>query len=268
MRRYRLTEAGARQGSLILVSPQYALDREPAPEQLEALPAEMPDSSAGQLPCHSALPSILLERQAAACLRALLSRLSAPSGILAVSGFRPLAEQTALWDQSREENGAAYTRKFVAKPGHSEHQTGLAVDLAERRDCLDPICPAFPYTGVCQEFREAAPSLGFVERYPAGKESITGIGPEPWHFRYVGLPHSRILAEQGMTLEEYLAFLREATSPSAPFRHRSPGWEEEIFYLPWQGQDGQHLAVPEEADCRISGTNEGGFVVCLRRKAP
>lgn len=78
----------------------------------------------------------------------------------------------------------------------SEHQTGLAIDLAENKEQIDFICPHFPYTGICGEFRAAAPRFGFIERYVSGKEQITGIGAEPWHFRYVGYPHSVIMAEK------------------------------------------------------------------------
>lgn len=64
--------------------------------------------------------------------------------------------------------------------------------------------PAFPYEGVCQMFRERAAEFGFVERYPAGKEPITGIAHEPWHFRYVSPPHARAMVRRGLVLEEYL----------------------------------------------------------------
>ena len=255
MKEFFLTSQGARQGSLILVSPQYALAQEPASDQLEPLfPSSRPE------------PPILLARDAAGSLRRLLKQLPNARQILAVSGFRSLAEQTGIWAQSWEENGAAYTQTFVAQPGHSEHQTGLAVDLAERRDIIDPICPAFPYAGVCQDFRQLAPQFGWVERYPAGKEKITGIGPEPWHFRYVGHPHARIMAEKGLALEEYLAFLQEHTSASRPFRFQDMGQEWDVFYRPWPGGTPQRLAVPEEADCQVSGTNQGGFVISLRRR--
>ena len=56
---------------------------------------------------------------------------------------------------------------------------------------------------LCRLFRLAAPEFGFVLRYPAGKEHITGIGHEPWHFRYVGRPHAGEMALCGLTLEEY-----------------------------------------------------------------
>ena len=91
----------------------------------------------------------------------------------------------------------------MALPGCSEHQTGLAIDLGLRGPEVDFLCPDFPYTGPCGDFRRLAADYGFVERYPAGKEPITGIAHEPWHFRYVGVPHAERMAAMGLVLEEY-----------------------------------------------------------------
>lgn len=148
---------------------------------------------------------ILLEREAAQALEALMAKLDGWQSIVPVSGWRSRAEQEAIYQNSLAENGPEFTRQFVALPGHSEHQTGLAIDLGLRGPELDFICPAFPYEGICQQFREQAADFGFVERYPAGKESVTGIAHEPWHFRYVGVLHAQAMARRGLTLEEYLA---------------------------------------------------------------
>ncbi len=115
-----------------------------------------------------------------------------------------MEEQTQIYEDSLRENGGEFTKKFVALPGCSEHQTGLAIDLGLCKEEIDFICPDFPYEGICQKFRQMAPDYGFVERYPAGKEKVTGIGHEPWHFRYVGRPHARIMTDRGLVLEEYL----------------------------------------------------------------
>ena len=129
--------------------------------------------------------------------------MGARGAIVPVSGFRSRAEQQAIWDSSLAEHGRAFTETYVARPGCSEHETGLAIDLAENRPDIDFLCPQFPDEGVCRLFRLAAPEFGFVLRYPAGKEHITGIGHEPWHFRYVGRPHAGEMALYGLTLEEY-----------------------------------------------------------------
>ena len=111
---------------------------------------------------------------------------------------------------------------YVALPGHSEHESGLAVDLGLKKDVIDFIRPDFPYDGICGVFRELAPDYGFIERYPRGKEAVTGIGHEPWHFRYIGTPHARILTESGLVLEEYAAqFSAEEGNVERVYRKRA-----------------------------------------------
>ena len=120
-------------------------------------------------------PGVLLLRPAARALRALLADIGAGEAIVPVSGWR-----------SRE------------------HETGLAIDLGENVPGLDFIRPSFPDHGICGRCRARAADFGFLLRYPRGKEAVTGIGWEPWHFRYVGTPWAREIAGRGLTLEEYL----------------------------------------------------------------
>lgn len=154
-------------------------------------------------------PSIQIQSEAAVMLTDLLRTLHAEDRIVPVSGYRTMEEQKQIFSDSLRENGEEFTYQYVAVPGCSEHQTGLAIDLGEKREEIDFIRPDFPYTGICQTFRELAPQYGFVERYPKGKEEVTGIAWEPWHFRYVGCPHAQIMTEHGWVLEEYLDYLKE-----------------------------------------------------------
>lgn len=163
-----------------------------------ACPEEVPDLVAvGDSP-------VLLERETARALEALMAELDGWRSIVPVSGWRSFQEQEDIYQSSLAEYGRSFTQKYVALPGHSEHQTGLAIDLGLKGPELDFIRPAFPYEGICQTFRERAADFGFVERYPAGKETIIGIAHEPWHFRYVGQVHARELVRRGLVLEEYL----------------------------------------------------------------
>lgn len=157
-------------------------------------------------PVDDAHPKILLRREAARALKRLLEASAAKDAIIPVSGYRTMEEQEDIYEKSRKENGEEFTRKYVALPGCSEHQTGLAIDLGLNQGEIDFIRPYFPYDGICGEFRKAAPEFGFVERYGRDKEEITGIAYEPWHFRYVGTPHAEIMTKKGMALEEYTAF--------------------------------------------------------------
>ena len=147
--------------------------------------------------------AVRLEREAAERLDRLMAALDGWRSITPVSGWRSMEEQRQIYSGSLRDNGAAFTRKFVALPGCSEHQTGLAIDLGLTGPDLDFIRPDFPYSGICQKFRTLAADYGFIERYPAGKEAVTGIAHEPWHFRYVGIPHAHAMADRGLTLEEY-----------------------------------------------------------------
>ncbi len=162
---------------------------------------------AGALPLGELCPvgrGVFLRREAAGALAALLEEIGAGGRILPVSGWRSGAEQRALWEGSLAANGPAFTQSYVARPGCSEHQTGLAIDVALAAEHIDFIRPDFPYEGICGAFRARAAAHGFVLRYPAGKENITGIAHEPWHFRYVGAPHAERMAAAGLCLEEYL----------------------------------------------------------------
>lgn len=180
--------------NLVLVNAAHALEEEPDAGELEAV--------------HKENPAVLLKREAAEQLRGLLDAVDRDGEIVLVSGYRSRAEQEKIFADSLRENGRSFTETYVAPPDHSEHQTGLAIDLGKRQETIDFIRPEFPKDGVFSAFRKRAPEYGFVERYPAGKEQVTGIGAEPWHFRYVGCPHARIMTERHLVLEEYLDSLR------------------------------------------------------------
>lgn len=154
-------------------------------------------------------PQILLEMQAAKMLAACIRAVDGSGRIVPVSGWRSHAEQQSIWDDTLEKEGLEFTHQYVAKPGCSEHESGLAIDLAEAADTIDFIRPAFPYEGVCGAFRRAAARYGFIERYRAEKTALTGIAAEPWHFRYVGVPHALLMEQKGLCLEEYVAALAD-----------------------------------------------------------
>ena len=155
-------------------------------------------------------PDTLMERRAARLLSACIRHVGGGQEIRPVSGWRSREEQQSIWDMALAEEGAAFTRKYVALPGCSEHQSGLAIDLGLRGEEVDFIRPEFPYEGICQAFRARMARYGFIQRYPAGKERVTGIAHEPWHFRYVGTPHAQLMTERDLTLEEYHVLLGEA----------------------------------------------------------
>lgn len=244
-----LSKENTYDGSLILVSPGFALHK--MPDEINMVPAIKKQDG------------VLLDKQAAFSLQKLLTDIDAGNEIVAVSGFRTQKEQENLWENSMEDHGIEFTRKFVAFPGHSEHQTGLAVDLGENRSTIDYIRPAFPYRGICDLFRKRAPMRGFIQRYPKGKEPVTGIGEEPWHFRYVGFPHSVIMAKRALTLEEYISFLKRTADMDKPYVFFQGNTHIDIFYISVKKRLKIH--IPENTPHHISGTNEGGVVISLWR---
>lgn len=239
-------------GNLILVNADYPiLNSKKNPEEEKLLPV------------NKAYSEIVMKERAAVLLECILKDLGAEEQIVPVSAYRSVWEQERIYKDSFRENGAEFTAKYVAKPWCSEHQTGLAIDLGLKQETIDFICPKFPYEGICQLFREKAPEYGFIQRYRQGKENITGIGAEPWHFRYVGKPHAKIMKENGWVLEEYISFLRKFHQKE-PLVTEDQAMYTEIFFVPAEQTDIK-LSLPREAAFEISGNNVDGFIVTVRR---
>ena len=236
---------GIHNGLLILVNAEHPIQHMERPVLAPAVPGS----------------DILLDTRAAAMLSGLISRIGAAGEIVPVSGWRSEAEQREIWDGSMRESGEEFTRKYVALPGCSEHQTGLAIDLALRADNIDFIRPEFPYDGVCGRFRALAADYGFVERYQSAKEGVTGIAAEPWHFRYVGRPHARIMCEMGLCLEEYVEYLRAYPYPERLLEVRGEVYEAEVGFA--GARDA--LGLPD-APYQVSGNNVDGYIYTLWRK--
>ena len=125
---------------------------------------------------------------------------------IAVSGYRSYERQKNIYEQNVAVRGETETSLYSAKPGQSEHQTGLAIDISTP-SIHSALTSSFETTPEGKWLRENAPSYGFILRYPEGKENITGYAYEPWHFRYVGKELANYLKSTGMTLEEYTQHL-------------------------------------------------------------
>ena len=212
------------------------------------------------LPLSLGRKDVLMEVRAATMYTQLMREIGHTDEIVPVSGYRPAFEQEAIYMESVEKNGEEFTRKYVALPGRSEHQTGLAIDVGENKESIDFICPEFPHTGIYGRFREKAARFGFIERYGKGKEKITGIAYEPWHFRYVGYPHAEIIREKEFCLEEYTEYVKRYRYGKEHLEFRHKGRKIEIFYIPYgEGV----LAMPETAPYQVSGNNVDGFVATV-----
>ena len=116
-----------------------------------------------------------------------------------LSAYRSWDRQSQLFTQAVKREGAATARLYVAEPGKSEHQTGLAADVGNGSGSL----ASFTGTPQAAWLAQHATDYGFIIRYPKGKTSITGYAYESWHIRYVGKPIAQqFAAHPGLTLED------------------------------------------------------------------
>jgi len=163
--------------------------------------------------------NVQLREDAAQALKTMLAALKEAGvrDIYVNSGYRNFLRQGELYAakvSSYRRQGYADTQaralaaRWVLPPGESEHQTGLAVDISTAGTSYD-LVETFGNTAAGRWLHEHCVEYGFILRYTADKESFTGVAPEPWHFRYVGVDHAIYMRGQNLCLEEYHALLIE-----------------------------------------------------------
>ncbi|MBE6598278.1 MAG: D-alanyl-D-alanine carboxypeptidase family protein [Ruminococcaceae bacterium] len=197
------------------------------------------------------------------------------SEILVVSAYRSMADQQSVWDSKVQSNGEEYAKNYVAVPGHSEHHTGMALDLSFYRPSDGASVPiseheqGFWMTEHCAEY-------GFILRYPESKVDITKISYEPWHFRFVGKPHAAVIMRKGLCLEEYIAQIKNYTPDTKLLHALEDGTTAEvtaselptegyvIYYVPSAETEATEIPVPSGYENYIiSGNNWDGFIVTV-----
>lgn len=125
------------------------------------------------------------------------------------SGYRSAALQAIYFNSLASSVGEETANQSIARPGQSEHQTGLAVDISTlSQQCYLNKCFATTEDGLW--LADNAYKYGFILRYPEGKETITGYQYKPWHFRYVGIDLATALHESNLTLDEAWPYLETA----------------------------------------------------------
>lgn len=174
--------------SLILVNKFYYLDKDYIPNNLEEIDNQY--SVAGK-------QLVNVARISFECL----AKKAKEEGfnIRAVSTYRSYDYQTNLYNNYVKQDGVQEADKYSARPGFSEHQTGLAVDV-------DNVVTSFNNFEETEEYKwmlENAHKYGFILRYPKEKEDITGYIYEPWHYRYVGVNIASFIYQNNLTYEEY-----------------------------------------------------------------
>lgn len=149
-----------------------------------------------------------LRSDASQSLNKLLSQAMAKGlNLYVISGYRSFSYQVDVYGGYVNADGQEAADRYSARPGHSEHQTGLGVDLGSGV-CDLQIC--FEQTSEGQWLASNAYKYGFIIRYPKGKESIVGYQYEPWHLRYIGKSLASQLHGSSQTMEEFFGL------PAAP----------------------------------------------------
>ncbi|MGG1519095.1 M15 family metallopeptidase [Paenibacillus oryzisoli] len=156
------------------------------------------------------------------------------------SGYRDNEEQDKLY----REMGSGY----ALPAGYSEHNLGLGLDIGSTQGEMSRAAEGKWLT------RNAA-AYGFILRYPKDKTAVTGIQFEPWHFRYVGLPHSVVMKEKNMALEEYLDYLKEQKSYTVKIGEQTY----QVSYYEVKGN--ASIPVPANGRYELSGNNRDGVIV-------
>lgn len=119
--------------------------------------------------------------------------------IRAISAYRSYEYQKNLYDNYVKEDGEFLADTYSARPGYSEHQTGLVVDIDNKKEIYEN----FENTNEFIWMNDNSYKYGFILRYPKNKEDITGYSYESWHYRYVGVDIAKVIHEENITFDEY-----------------------------------------------------------------
>lgn len=119
------------------------------------------------------------------------------------SAYRSLQAQREIYDDFVAENGETVAKQYVSPVGASEHHTGLSVDFSSQSDqCRANSDDCSLSQSGAAWLAANAHRYGFIQRYPAGEQSVTGVAFEPWHFRFVGKPLARAMQDSDLTFDE------------------------------------------------------------------
>ncbi|HML36019.1 MAG TPA: M15 family metallopeptidase [Bacillota bacterium] len=189
-----LEEAKAK-GLLILVNKEHPVDQNYKPDDLSEVKYYAPDRDKA---------ARYMRAEAAEAFDMLVEK-AAEEGVVIkmTTAYRSYNFQKILFDSYVKKEGEEKANTYSAKPGQSEHQTGLSVDVSS--PSVDyQLSNDYGKTAEGKWLANNAYRFGFILRFLQGKENITGYQYEPWHIRYVGLTAAKEIYEQGLTLEEYL----------------------------------------------------------------
>ncbi len=179
----------------ILVNKYYKLDSNYEPEDLVSVKMDYSWGEYGSVKVRQIVMDKFLEMWQDA--------LQSDIYLMISSGYRSYADQEIVYENYKKNQGEAYADKIAAKPGYSEHQTGLSIDIFSKTNSNRN---TFSDSEAAKWLKDNAYKYGFILRYPSDKVSLTGYQFESWHYRYVGLDIAKYIYENDITYEEYYAY--------------------------------------------------------------
>ena len=123
--------------------------------------------------------------------------------LIIVSAYRDYDSQVQVYNDYQESKGTNYADSIAARPGYSEHQTGLSLDIYSKDST---VASTFKNSKAYEWLINNAHKYGFILRYPDGKKKITGFNYESWHYRYLGEELATKVYNEGITYDEYYAY--------------------------------------------------------------
>lgn len=189
----------------VLVNKNYSLPADYEPKDLVLL--EVPLYSQG-----TANETNYLRKEAAGALKELFTAANEEGHeLIARSGYRSYETQVVLYEKYVEQDGIEAADMYSARPGHSEHQTGLTVDITSD-SVHGGLTEQFGETSEGQWVADNAHKFGFIVRYPQERVEATGYQYEPWHLRYVGVDTATAIYDDQLILEDYVLGVMKQTS--------------------------------------------------------
>lgn len=240
--RIKISKEQIYQGNLVLINKNLRI-RE------QGVKTDIINLFKNKIPDNMVLPdtTISLSKDVALNLSKMIdaAELKGINHFMITSGYRNNSKQEQLYQEKGSD--------IALPPGYSEHNSGLSLDIGSTVTKID-------YAPEGKWLKKNSWKYGFILRYPKGKEAITGIQFEPWHFRYVGLPHSALINENNFTLEEYLDFLQ--TKKRLVVNIGSKKYE--IYYYPINTKN-EDIYLPSKSSYEISGNNKDGVIVTVTK---
>ena len=164
-------------------------------------------------------------------------------GFCVTSGYRDFAQQAQVYNET-------WDKATVQKPNHSEHQTGLAIDIG----ITGMLQSEMANSQEGQWLAENAWRFGLIVRYSEDKQDITHIAGEPWHFRYLGQPHAWYCWANNLCYEEYVQFLKDSGGYGVIL-------DGGTFTVVYEWPENGLVYVPEDQDYCVSSDNTGGYII-------